>query len=297
MFCKWHSIINHYRKDHIRRWVEKYPELDSELFVVDEKLDGANFQWEVDSVGLVRAGRRKGYLGIGEHFMGVAISELYHYDDVMLNCFRDSASSRSCTFRIFGELIGPGIGRVKYGKSKRLVYFGITQDDLLLPKSDTLYDNLSRQVCRIGWVKGLAEALELDTNFNSYEIGIENNLVEGVVMQPFNNVYTSNNSVFMIKKKNKIYSEKKVVVPCSGVVDGLRAEFFSLLTDNRVRSVFSKDGVITDASSLGKYIALVLDDAKIEFLRSNDVSELTKKEIKYIFKGGGIVFGLLKAYL
>jgi small nuclear ribonucleoprotein (snRNP)-like protein len=44
----------------------------------------------------------------------------------------------------------------------------------------------------------------------------------------------------------------------------------------------------------GKYINLVLDDAKEDFLKDNELPELDKKEIKLLFNVGSTVDLLLK---
>ena len=43
-FQKFFSIENHYRNKEIAKWLEIYPELKNEKFVLTEKIHGSNIQ-------------------------------------------------------------------------------------------------------------------------------------------------------------------------------------------------------------------------------------------------------------
>ena len=77
----------------------------------------------------------------------------------------------------------------------------------------------------------------------------------------------------------------------------MSAEFASYLTENRVLSVFSKQGVISEPKQLGQYIKWVLEDAIIDFKKDHPDLEIDDKTAKIVFNGGHLVVMLLKKHL
>ena len=77
----------------------------------------------------------------------------------------------------------------------------------------------------------------------------------------------------------------------------LKAEFLTYINENRLESVFSKYGVIEKPQQIGEYIRYMLEDAKEDFLKDNDVSVLHKETLKEIFNAGHNIMKLLKEKL
>jgi len=155
-----------------------------------------------------------------------------------------------------------------------------------------------------GECKGLESALAFDTKFNSWVLGKPDNLCEGVVIQPRDKVYYDRHgeSPFILKKKNAEFKEKeqaKKVRVVDTEVERLNAEFASYVTDNRLQAVFSKEGEIESPKQIGSYIKLVMEDAKVDFLKDfeGDVAATSKAQQKQIFNVSKTIAGMLKTYL
>jgi hypothetical protein len=110
-----------------------------------------------------------------------------------------------------------------------------------------------------------------------------------------------NGSRFILKKKSDEFAEKmKVKQPkakISNEVMKANLEFRSYITDNRILGIFSKHGELENMKNFGKYINLVLDDAKEDFLKDNDISDMEPKAQKQVFSVGGLIAQKLKGYL
>jgi len=307
-FKKWHSIENHYRQKHIDFYLEAHPELADETYVILEKLHGSNFQWYFQPGEPVRAGSRNSYLDTTGSFQGASISDLMVDNSALFSIMRAWAEDADFPIRLFGELIGKGIGKgVSYGDKKRILYFAVMVNDLLLPfelLEEALEHHESKIVPVLARVKGLQNALSFDTEIDSVILGIPDNICEGVVIQPYSKVYYDvyGTSPLILKKKNEKFKEKqrvKKVHVVDSEVERLNAEFTLYVTDNRLQSVFSKHGEIDTPSQIGEYIKLVLADAKEDFLKDfgEDVDVLDKAQQKQVFNLGSVIANMLKGYL
>lgn len=305
MFKKWHSIENSYQQKNIDWWLNAYPELKDEQFVVTEKLHGSNFQWYIQPNQPIKAGSRSHFLNLDGSFQGVTLVELINAEKDILEHFQNIADTQGVTFRLFSELIGQGIQKgVDYGTEKRLFYFGLMVDDELLPFADfQLYlDKFADCIVPVVTiVNSLELALAVNPEFNSLVLGINENVSEGVVIMPYDQVYTSpQGSVFMLKNKNATFKEK-ASSPKPQVVDSevlrLKLEFIDYVTDARLQSVFSKHGPINSKQEIGKYLRLLIADAREDFEKDFDISELDKIGEKQVFNVGSLGFELIKKYL
>lgn len=304
LFTKWPSIENSYQQKNIDWWLEKYPMLADETFVLTEKLHGSNFQWYIQPKLPVLAGSRSGWINMAGSFQGVVIAELLTTEQPTLTKLQELADNTGVTLRLFGELFGGNIQKgVDYGPEKQVLYFGIMVNDVLQPFS-ALVDYLPRHkiVPVISFANGLAAALAFNPHFNSWILEeVDNNTVEGVVIMPYNKVYQNEvGSTFMLKNKNKEFAEKahapKVRVEDSRITQ-LNAIFLTYITDNRLQGIFSKFGKIEQKAQIGQYLQRLIEDAKGDFLIENDVTGLTMAEQKQVFNVGSAGFELLKPYL
>lgn len=143
----------------------------------------------------------------------------------------------------------------------------------------------------------LDEALEFNTEFNSLvsdkEFGELENVSEGIVIKPYEKVYIWEGSIFYIKKKNEKFFEKsrqpkqpKVPLELSDKVKNLKDTFATYINQNRLDGVFSKFGPIQEMKDIGKYISLLVEDAKQDFFKEykDEFVMLDDREKKEILK-------------
>lgn len=214
--------------------------------------------------------------------------------------------------RIFGELFGPGIQKgVEYGNERQIRIFDIMVNDRLQSQESTenfLYDlGLGALfVPKIGVFPSFKEAMEVNEEFDSMILGVENNVAEGFVIKPYKDVFVDGQgSVFYVKKKNDKFKEKQKVkkirteTQYTEEVNQWRETFLSYINANRAESVFSKEGEIASYSDIGKYIPLIHQDALEDFRKDEDFVDeyFTKSEKKYIFNSSKEIVELLKLYL
>lgn len=306
-FIKFPSLENSYQEKYIKVMVDYYPQLLDEQYAITEKIDGSNFQWAFFPDGTVRAGSRNNYLDLNGSFQGANIQQLYEAHENLLSQLLEWAMNDDVEIRLYGELYGQGIQkRVDYGPTKSLIYFGMTIDGKWLSfyDFDTVleeYEAVDLRVPLLFVADNLDEALLVGVEFDTLLSDKENNLAEGVVIQPYNSVYLdANGSPFILKKKHPKFGEKtKVEKVFDTEIAVLNAQFKSYINDNRLRSVFSKEGEISDASQIGKYIKLIMEDAREDFDKDfgDELSGLDKTQLKNVYNVGSMVANMLKGYL
>jgi len=307
IFKHWVEIENSYREQYITEFVNQYPELKHETFVITEKIHGSNMQWYFRPNEAMMVGSRNNFLSTTGSFQGVQIADLIEAQRDLLASVQALADRTCATVRLFGELFGRGIQKgVEYGPEKRILYFGMMLNDVLIPFAELVRTiPVAYLVPMVGIVAGLETALGFDTQFNSMIMGIPDNICEGVVIQPHTKVYLdAYGSPFILKKKNPEFGEKKQAQkqPRAGEdseVERLKAEFLSYITENRLESVFSKYGRITSPGQIGDYIRLLLADARGEFLKDfgPDFAALSKAQQKSVCNVGNTIVDMLKSYL
>lgn len=307
-FKKYPSIENHYQDKFIRRWIERNPELPNVSYIVTEKIHGANFQIMIDEHGIEFASRNR-ILSPDENFND--------YQNVMKDCeelieaFQRIAISYPATkIRLYGEIFGDGIQKgVKYGE-KQFRLFDVLVDNEILPPRRVMNFLLSKGLERfhvpiIGIFDSLEEALMVDTKFNSRITNQEGNICEGVVIKPYDECYIdSNMSPFYIKKKNIEFLERKSTprerTALPDTIVYAQEVFSDYITTQRIDNVFSKEGEIEYTTEMGKYIQLIMEDAKVDFLKDNPdiLEQFDEKEKKKVFgRAGGEIAKLLKERL
>lgn len=302
MFHKWAKIENSYNQKNIKQWIDRYPELEDCQYIITEKLHGSNIQIIIDKYGYQIASRKR-ILEEGEKFYDVwnVIKKYESKINKIVEYIRDYHYVNYVN--LYGELFGLGINKgVDYCKEKHIYFFGMRIDGkLLAPFHFRNYADLFKipVVPFVDMVKGLTNALKsvdvesLVTFINPYE----NNISEGIVIQPFMDVFVSPvGATFILKKKAEKFVEKsrKAKKPrkqkvFSPEIQEPKDIFESYLNDNRLESVFSKEGPIDDIKDMGNYISLVMEDMKEDFLKENDISHLKKKDQKQVFSGAGSI--------
>jgi len=302
MFKKYMDIENSYRQKHINRFLNDFPELRDCLYIIEEKRDGANISLVFNPDGNYIICTRNRVLKEDEDFY--EIKKVLPYYQEIIDFSKKSAYIQGKNFHIYGELLGQNIQkRINYGNDKFFEIFdvGISDEEgnfELMPQK-YLYENkiLNKyMVPVIGFVKGIDNAINyVPNNFDE---------IEGIVIKPYEKVYTNVvGKTFYLKHKNPKFEEKqknKSKKPkFSSEAEKMKSEFDSYVTKNRLFSVFSKEGEIQDQKEIGKYIKLVLEDAKEDFFKDGliDPWEFDKSELKFIFNSGAKIVEWLKEYL
>jgi len=305
-FKKWPSIENSYRERFIYPFLGQHQELNDETFVITEKLHGSNIQLYFEPNKPCRVGSRNRFLSAGDKFFDIW-NTLERYQD-LIAAFQRMVDKSNHTVRLFGELFGGNIQKgVKYQEEHKIAFFGLMMDDELRPFCDfdttMVHSGFGHLVVPIiDVVRGLDSALKYNTEFDSKVLGIDNNICEGVVIQPYRKVYQSHaGEYFILKAKNEAFKEKqkeKKPVVVDSKLQVLNIEFRRYITDNRLQGIFSKYGEIQEPKQIGQYIRYMMDDAKEDFLKDfPDVCDMDKSEQKQIFNVGGTIANMLKGYL
>lgn len=307
---KYPSLTNHYNAKDIKRLKEcsEYDELkDGVRWVVQEKIHGANFSIKFNCDGTTQYFSRNNDI-TGENF--------YNAKDVIddtiksLHSILVEAVETNTNYIIFGELFGGNIQKgVNYGNDKRILFFDcFVEENTSYFMSPSNFDGFAEQhkiqtVPLIGIYNDFETAMEVNTEFNSYLTPKDHegdNMCEGVVIKPYHvTLYTPLGQLFYIKKKNEKFKEKQRVkqpVKINSEVERWKGEFEAYVNEERLQSVMSKFGDITDENQIKSYIGYVVNDAKETFLKEEpefDETKFDKKELKSIYNVGGLVYNLI----
>lgn len=315
MFLKFPSIFNHYMTKDLKWWMDRDETIENDRYVVLEKIHGSNCQLIFQRGLPYIVASRNQIIPDDESFHGVK-DVLKKYKDE-LDCFQRFIDIMPYqVVRVYGELFGSNIQKgVNYGKEKQFRIFAITTDNRFLPwvEVEEILENMeiSHMAAPVlGYCNGLKEALEFDVKRNTtlYETD-EVNIMEGGVIQPYEEVRQSEQgSIFMIKKKNKEFEEKKsekskTTFPKESSwrveVNKSKEDFMGYIHEERIQSVFSKYGVITKSEQIGEYMKYIIDDALDTFEREEgfDKTKFDKNELRYILNCGKVIMEYLKKEL
>lgn len=298
---KYPSILNYYREAELAWWIKRYPELNSTVFEVTEKIHGSNFQLHFEPGKPVRVGSRKEWVPEGSSGLygvwDVLDREVYQQLIIDYN-LRTIEFEESYTF--YGELFGPSVQKgVDYGVKKRILFFEMRIDDIMVsPTYMRLFfrnhDHKDLLVPRLWECTGLAAVLALDVELESIVHPGEGNIMEGIVAKPRDRVYTTEQgSIFRIKKKSERFKEKASVKkprePLPDAVLALHAEFERYITLARLDCIISNHGPIQN-KDIGKYIKLLVEDAREEFDSKHAVD---KKDRKSVYNVGKLAYSII----
>jgi Rnl2 family RNA ligase len=310
-FCRFPSIINHTHMKDISWWVQNTLGLHQETYLLTEKLHGANIQFTFSPDGTFQVCSRNRVLSMDEGFHGIW-DTMFDYLEI-LGSMKKLAKKDGVLIRLFGEFFGSNIQKgVKYGPKKHIRFFALMKGEFFLTPEQ--FDSLIPQDFRspeIIKIRGLAGAIEYACEFESPMariLGVDpdpENVMEGVVIMPYRNVFYKGDAIFWLKKKNPKFfehwghKELKPQQDGSPMMLAFIDAFRSFINDNRVDSVFSKEGPIENQKQIGKYIKLIVADAQEDFGKENEeFTKLTASEQKRIMGAAGAqAAALLKARL
>lgn len=317
MFKKYNSIENSYRSAFIEKLERRG--MVNEMFVVQEKVHGANLSyWTTDGVNF-QAAKRNGVLEAGEKF--------YNYEVVLeslkskfANIWNQLKSKNSDLNQLtfFGEIMGgnfpkdktpDGIGKQAIKVQKGIFYSPenhfyafdilINQDTYLnVDIANTYFEAENIFHAKTLFQGNLEECLKYPNIFNSVipaQLGfptLENNICEGVIIRPIKAEFLNGGNRVILKNKNDAWAENKrfdksfkQAEPLPEKIVKLQEAAETFITENRLNNVISKIGAITE-KDFGKVLGLfnkdILEDFQKDF--GEFMEELDKKERKLITK-------------
>lgn len=261
-FQRFPSLINTYKEKEIQRATEE-DKVDG-VWVVSEKLDGANFSFWCGGDEVRVASRNQWVDGT---FYGCQ-PVIDKYVDLVANIYRATCKPED-TLAIFGELYGDGIqDRVKYGE-KNFNFFEVQLNGTPLPHGmHMLIAEAGLPYIPILAAGDLQSALDFDENFKSHRTpeGVEGeNPAEGIVIAPWEPRWLASGKRVIYKKKSEKFQEKKErkpktpPVPLSDNDQCLLTVLLQYNTESRVYSVISKIGEITN-KDFGRIMGLTTKD-------------------------------------
>jgi Rnl2 family RNA ligase len=308
MFVKYPEIENSYRNKEVQYFLERYPEMEDTEYIIQEKIDGSCISLVFGPDGSFSLAKRSGVVGKDENFHNLQNVVKEKYMDVVA-VLQTYAKDIKSTLNVYGELFGRGIQkRINYGNEKYIRLFDMRIEGMMLSpiQVEDIFSLLNIEdmlVPNFGIVKGIHRAFEFDVEDKTTLVYPEGgDFIEGVVIKPIWS-YSQLDRTYYFKKKSERFAEKskrkerKDGKPVDDFLQDLQNSFKEYINENRVLSAFSKYGEIDKPDDLGKYIKIVLEDAKSDFLKDNDVSGLSKDESKYVYNAGKDIVEILKKYL
>jgi len=300
-FKRYTSIENSYNQKQITRAFYTFPELETESFIVMEKIDGCNIQIIFFPDGTYSVGKRTGIVENDVSFNDIH-NTVKKYPE-FINTFTNYAKQTGFIYTLYGELYGSGIQkRIDYGPEKYIAIFDVMVNCQMEPFSKyiNILEKLNVCVPIIYRDIGFYDAVNIDVESDEYDNK------EGIVVKPLCKEYfNSAGKRFILKKKNSRFSEKnkvkKTIIPLSELYNyeilELKEIFISYLNKNRMLSIFSKHGEIEDSKQIGEYIKLIHADMMEDFKKDTVIPEMNKNESKYVYDISRQIVPILKKFL
>lgn len=299
MFIKYPSIENSYQEKNIAYWLEHAPSLLDETFVITEKIHGANLQLIFIPHQPMQVASRnqivdKGFMGIHE-----VLEKMANF----LASAQKFSNEENTTVHLYGEFFGDNIQKgVDYGKEKRIKFFDLRANGEMMGQDyfQAWFKDEPELIAPVlACIQGLENALSYPEVFVT-KVGVERegNEAEGIVIKPIRVYKNRRGEIFYLKKKAARFSEKahakKEVIIDADLVRWQKV-FRGYITENRLESVFSKNGRIENKTQVGDYLKALVEDAKEDFLK--DYPEAPEEEIKKICNIGSLGAQMLLKHL
>jgi len=299
--------------------VEQFPEIMEEEYLLTEKIDGANIQLIFIPNQQMKLGKRSGLIEEGEKFFDIFnVMNKYQKEVEIIQKLVDHSQK---SLRIYGEIFGKGvIRRINYGEEKYIRFFDCVQSDQLSTNVENeeflsqkeFIDFLAKLelshmfVPIITKLQGLKRALNYDLSSITSSFNKELALpVEGFVIKPYNKIFqVDEQDLFYLKKKNIKFLENelkkkgKPKLKDSDEIVDLREKFQNYLNENRLLGLISKFGPISSKKEIGKYISLLIEDAKQDFEKDfTNIVNIEKNQLKRIIRPDLNTINLIKKYV
>jgi len=274
-FQKFSSLENTYRQNLIEK--VQYEGKDSGIWMATEKLHGANFSFWCDGTEVKVASRTQ--FVDGTFYNCQAVINRYQ-DKVMQLWVQLSGGDDSLVLVIYGELFGGNVQKeVQYGE-KDFRAFDLNLNGVVQNKI------FQRSVCEGVGIQNapfvvagtFADCLALPNTFKSLltpEGYTEENISEGLVIEPVEPQWFNNGSRVYFKNKTEGFSEKNSTPKEARVFELSESEsdLMNLLlqynTEQRVSNVISKIGAVTN-KDFGKILGLTTQDLIEEFTKETE---------------------------
>lgn len=241
-FRKFESLENTYNKSSVSKIIYNGYDKSITEWIVTEKLHGCNFSIHISN-GKVFFGSRNGFL--------TEFQEFYN-SEAIRETLRNKILSKTLPFSdviIYGELVGPHIQtEVTYTNKIKFFVFDVVVNGNPINKIDAqqLADHYGLDFVPVIKVGSFEECIEVKNTFNSLVLSMENNLAEGIIIEPVEPTYFNNGKRIYFKNKTRQFSEKN-----DGIVDTsikelsdldnlLLGKLLTYLNKNRLNAVKSK---------------------------------------------------------
>jgi hypothetical protein len=296
-FVKYPKIMNHYHNKQINEHLEYNPSCKDAKYIAQIKYDGSNISFIFTPHEEMRIAKRSGLIGKYDNFNGI-LDILDQYQE-FLDFFQTVSNLTESVVQLYGEIFGKGIqNRINYGPDKYIRFYDIRIDDKLLTLREILDTVTPWEFLKPYWVETYAY-YNYDDIF-SLEVPEEH---EGFVIKQYD-IVDPNDCLLYIKKKSPKFEEKmkskksKKQKETDPEVERLMELFLPYINENRVLSVFSKEGEIQRPEQIGEYIKLVMEDAKEDFELENELSSTDRGKMNDVFKTANReVVKILQQYL
>ena len=291
-----------------------------DIFIVQEKVHGANFSFFTDG-NEIKIAKRTAFIEKDDKFYN-AHQILERYRENVFSLFQKvkNIHPEIETIVIYGELFGGGYKHkevqpiadaikiqkgVDYAPYNEFYAFdiklnGITYMDVEIANS--LLEEIGFFYAKTLFQGTLDDALKFSNVFNSHIptwLGlpeIEGNMCEGTIIKPIKTRYFGNGSRVIIKNKNDKWIEKsKMVIRKDKVAkkqvyftdsaQKIWDEIQKYVTENRLNNVLSKIGEF-EPKMVGKVIGAFNQDVLVDFKKDfpDAFSTIEKDEVKRICK-------------
>lgn len=268
-FRKFESLENTYNGKYIE--AVRNHEASAGLWIVTEKVDGANFCFYYNGEDHNQASRNQFVDGTFYGASPIIEAHRPKIEKLYAELQRSQMFGEFKVMQLFGELYGPSVqGRVNYGE-KDFIGFDLVLDGTPVNKILALGGMCWAGISSVPilFTGAYEDAVRVDHSFRSYLTPVDHegdNECEGVVIEPTNPAWMYNGKRIYFKHKTEAFSERKAptkikepeVVPEN--VAAAFEELSGLLTEARVYSVLSKEGEVTGAD-FGRILKLTVMDA------------------------------------
>jgi Rnl2 family RNA ligase len=318
---KYNSIENSYREQFIEKI--RLSGYENIKYVITEKIHGSNTQLKFDGKDFA-IGARTHYLEPGEkHYNAAEILEPFKPKLENLFYHLKESINEIEEVILFGEIFGGSYPHkdvpkdnhackvqkgVFYSPSNQFMAFDIMyklageqHSYLSYEQFKDACDNFDiPRVPLMTIANSLTEALEFTNDKTSvvyqyYNLPeIENNIMEGVVIKPYNTDIFIGQHRLILKNKNEKFAEvtKEPKPPIENELTDehkvILEEMSKYVTENRVRNVISKEGEIT-IKDIGKIIDLtnrdVIQDYNKDTGKLNTLDKADEKKITKLLNG------------
>lgn len=296
----------------------------NEIFVVQEKIHGANFSFWLTENDF-RTAKRTGFIKENEKFYNsdIIVIDLQERLRILFELLQDTHKAEEVV--VYGELYGGNYPHdnvpvvnvksvqkgVYYTPEQEFIGFDITVNGLYLnvSKVNSLFDRFGIPFSETLFMGSLEDCLKHSNEFQSTIPAlkglpeIKNNICEGVVIRPLKPLFLWSKERLIIKNKNEKFSEKtgangerktKEVKSLSPGAQQALDKVGEYITDNRLRNVVSKVGEVTN-KDFGKIMGLFTQDVIEDYLKDEKefFNTLEKSDRKLVTKKVGQAAALL----